>query len=179
MKKKTLLALVLTHLGIVSPAIANCEKDLNDKMHTDLQLDYTHFDQTMDSGWRTLATAQCYHEAAQLIQAYIEKNEADERSLKWHMFQMRAFSGDYKGALELTDTVLMSSEKAKSKKLLWNEYVLANAAFLKQDLSELKNYRDKIAAKVDQHYGNGLNLKIVDNLIAGFIIVRFRFALLK
>ncbi len=151
-----------------SQASTDCEQLLRSKLSTDLELGYTEFDQTMNSGWRTLPQHQCYQEAAQLITAYIDKHQSQQRSLKWHLFQMQAFAGQYEQALIVAPSVLSNEQDQQKSKLAWNDYVLASVAFLQSDLDKIKQHRSAIAARIDEHRGNGMNLKIVDNLINGF-----------
>lgn len=145
-----------------------CDRLLDERMQSDLDLPYEKFDQVMGSGWRALADNECYGEAALLIEAYMKHNSAQENSLKWHLFQMRAFLNDYAGALELVDDVLLTPEKQAKVRLAWNEYVLANAAFLRRDLVQLRQHRENIAKVKDDHKGNEMNLNVVDRLISGF-----------
>lgn len=147
---------------------AECERLLDERMQSDLDLPYQEFDQVMGSGWRALADDECYREAALLIEAYMEHNSAQENSLKWHLFQMRAFFNDYAGALELVDDILLPPEKQAEVPLAWNEYVMASAAFLRRDLSQLRRHRENIAKVKDDYKGNEMNLNVVDRLISGF-----------
>ena len=167
---RNLILLFLSGLAFTYSLEANsyCETLMEQKLKSDLSLSYKKFDQTMNSGWRTIAEQNCYKEAAQLITKYIEKHDSTENSLKWHLFQMEAYSGNYDRALKLENAILINAEQASANKLLWNEYVIANIAFLENDLEKLKQQRSLIAAKKEEHFGNGLNLKIVDNLINGF-----------
>lgn len=147
---------------------AECERLLDERMQSGLDLPYEEFDQVMGSGWRALADENCHQESAQLIEAYMEHNSSQQSSLTWHLFQMRAFSNDYEAALELVDDMLLSPEKQAEVPLAWNEYVLASAAFLRRDLSQLRQHRENIAKVKDDHQGNELNLKVIDRLISGF-----------
>lgn len=128
-------------------ANSHCETLMEQKLKSDLSLSYKEFDQTMNAGWRTLAEQDCYKEAALLITKYIEKPDSTENSLKWHLFQMEAYSGSYDRALKLESAILINAEQASANKLLWNEYVVANIAFLENDLEKLKQQRSLIAAK--------------------------------
>lgn len=46
--------------------------------------------------------------------------------------------------------------------------MLATIAFLEHDKAQLIVHRDKIAAAKDAHFGNQLNLKLVDSLVRNF-----------
>ncbi len=135
---------------------------------TDLTLSYQEFDQTQGQGFRTLAVQGCSREAADLIEAYIAATGATEHSLRWHIAQLRAEHGDYASAIDYARRSLAKTEDFQVRPLRWNDYVLAVIAFLEGDRQALIEHRDKVAAGVDAFWGNELNLKILDALIANF-----------
>lgn len=159
-------------LAAVAPAdegsAVDCEALYQKHLKTDLDLSYKEFDQTMGQGFRVLAEVRCSKEAADLIEAYIEKNGATQGSLRWHVAQLRASAGDYEAAVESARQSLSEDEAAKTQPLRWNDYVLATIAFLEGDLGKLKFHRDNVAAGKEDHFGNEMNLKLLDGLIRHF-----------
>jgi hypothetical protein len=52
--------------------------------------------------------------------------------------------------------------------LRWNDYVRATIAFLAKDRPALQRHRDAVAAGKEEHFGNALNLKLLDSLLLHF-----------
>ena len=52
--------------------------------------------------------------------------------------------------------------------LRWNDYVRATIAFLERNQAQLIQHRNQVAAGRDEHFGNALNLKLLDALIKHF-----------
>jgi hypothetical protein len=71
MRKISIFVLLLPFNGFTYAV--DCEVKYKKHLTTDLELSYEEFDQTMDSGMRILVNAGCHQEAADLIEAYIEK----------------------------------------------------------------------------------------------------------
>lgn len=133
-----------------------------------MELSYEAFDQTMDSGFRMLAGQGCNKEAADLILAYIEHNGAEQRSLRWHVAQLRAMHGADREAVQYARSTLLEHEDFSERALRWNDYVLAMVAFLEKDMARLRLHRDNVQRGVAEHPGNGMNLRILDALIEHF-----------
>jgi len=146
----------------------DCEKAYQKHLQSDLTLSYQEFDQTMDSGFRPLAKLGCKKQAADLIEQYILHNNADQNSLKWHVAQLRAFTGNYISAIKNANLVLSEKEDFSKKALRWNDYVLATIAFLEKDKAKLIEHRNNVAAAKNEHYGNEMNMKLLDALIEHF-----------
>src|SRR6187551_640551 len=93
------------------PVRAECAFD----REATLALDFVPFDQTEGSGWRPLADAQCYIEAAELLRDWQAQHRADfdltkprDRAilefLPWHEAQMWAFGGRNEVALPIFES---------------------------------------------------------------------------
>lgn len=147
---------------------SDCSDALARHLETGLDLSYEEFDQTMDRGFRALANMGCQAEAADLIERYIEANDAPQRSLTWHVAQLRAFTGDYERAIPFARASLNENEVIGPESLHWNEYVLATIAFLERDRNALVRHRDHVAGGIDGHPGNRMNLRLLDSLVRHF-----------
>ena len=162
-------ALVLAALMIASArAETDCEALYQQRLQTDLSLSYEEFDQTMGGGFRALAQEGCEREAADLIEAYVEANDADQNSLRWHIAQLRASHGDSAEAIRYARASLLDEEAAAQIPLRWNDYVRATIAFLEKDLEVLVHHRDRVAEGVEDHRGNAMNLRLLDAMIEHF-----------
>lgn len=147
---------------------AECDSLLMSGLSNDLKLTYEQFDQTPGKGWRMLEAEKCYGEAAILLDRYMHDNNANQTSLKWHLLQMYAFSNQSNKALEIVSQVLIPNEKQSNSLFLWNDYVLATAGFLENDLSKLKLHRDNLAKYGKGFKPNEMNLVTLDRLIGNF-----------
>lgn len=167
MKSNPLITAVL--LMLAAPAWAtDCQQLYEQHLAADLALTYEQFDQTMDAGFRPLAGAGCYRQAADLIEAYIEEHDAPQRSLRWHVAQMRAVDGDSEAAVASARSVLSETEDFTEQPLRWNDYVLATIAFLEKDREALEFHRDQVALGAAEHQGNAMNLRLLDSLLRNF-----------
>ncbi|MCV2351693.1 hypothetical protein [Paucibacter sp. Y2R2-4] len=147
----------------------DCERLYQERLKTDLSLDYRAFDQTEGQGFRALVREPgCEKQAADLIEAYIAANGAKQSSLRWHIAQLRATQGDTVAAVRYSKTVLSDKDDRKPGSLRWNDYVRATIAFLEKDRVALQSHRDAVAAGKDEHFGNALNLKLLDSLLRHF-----------
>jgi hypothetical protein len=159
---------IATALAAQPVAPADCAALFAQRFPADLALSYEAFDQTQDSGFRVLAARRCDREAADLIVEYIVANKAEQRSLRWHVAQLRATHGDAPRAIAYARSVLVDKEDFAASPLRWNDYVLATIAFLERDRAALVRHRDKVAEGAAAHAGNALNLKLLDKLVARF-----------
>jgi hypothetical protein len=162
--------LLATLLISTSSATASdsCEAKYAQHLETDLVLSYEQFDQTEGMGFRVLAAKGCEKEAADLIVHYIESRKATQSSLRWHIAQLRATAGDYPEAIKYAHSVLGEKEDLVRNPLRWNDYVLATIAFLEHDKQSLQIHRERIAQGKTEHFGNELNLRLVDSLVKHF-----------
>lgn len=108
-----LLAIAITCAAFGASANPSCEKLYAKHLSTDLRLSYEAFDQTEGKGFRVLAKQGCNKQAAELIERYIASTGAKEKSLLWHIAQMRAMHGSYANAI---NTRAKSSQTPKTLK---------------------------------------------------------------
>jgi hypothetical protein len=152
---------------VFSAAEPDCEALYRAHLESDLGLAYEEFDQTPGRGFRVLAMNGCSTAAADLIEAYIAINEASQRSLRWHVAQLRATAGDYPRAIASARQALSDAEDFTIRPLRWNDYVLATIAFLERDREALVRHRDRVA-EGKEHPGNAMNLRLLDALVRHF-----------
>jgi hypothetical protein len=164
---RAVVAIFTISVHVFAHAI-DCAEEYRKHLATDLELSYEEFDQTLGKGMRPLANAGCAKETADLILAYIEKNSAKQNSLVWHVAQQRALQGDYADATKYANLSLMEKEDFSTEPLRWNDYVLATVAFMQKDKDKLRYHRDKVAEGKAEFFGNALNLKLLDKLLANF-----------
>ena len=143
----------------------SCQALFEKHLESDMSLSYEEFDQTMNNGFRVLAGRGCHREAADLIEKYIEVNSAEQNSLRWHVAQLRAMSGENAEAIRYARKTLLENEDFSERPLRWNDYILATIAFLEGDRKKLSYHRDKVAEGVGEHPGNELNLRLLDALL--------------
>jgi hypothetical protein len=165
MRHPTIFAILFFLTFVVK---AECDSFLANGLNNDLKLSYEKFDQTSGKGWRLLEDKKCYSEAAILIDRYILENNANQTSLKWHLLQMYAASNQNDKALDFVSSVLLTEEQQRNSLFLWNDYVLATAGFLENDLTKLKRHRDKLADVGKGFKPNEINLVTLDRLIENF-----------
>ncbi|VAW33417.1 hypothetical protein MNBD_GAMMA01-1800 [hydrothermal vent metagenome] len=163
-----ILILLITLIAALTAKAQNCKELYQQHLKTDMLLSYKEFDQTMGKGFRSMASNLCDKEAADLIEKYIEVNNAKQSSLRWHIAQLRAHTGDYSVAVKWAKTVLQDKEDFSKQALRWNDYVLATIAFLEHDKKSLIAHRNNVAKGKEDHFGNALNLKYLDSLIKYF-----------
>jgi hypothetical protein len=126
---------------------------------------YEQFDQAEDTGFRLLARAGCFIEAAALIEAYAAQRGGHAEILQWHAAQMLAKAGRYEAAVGKARLALLKQDHASFR---WNDYVLGTIAFLEHDKPALERHRDRVAAAAATHPENLANLRILDRLIERF-----------
>ncbi len=115
-------------------AVKDCSYNRNEL----LALDENSFDQDMNGGWRDLASRDdCLEVAADLIREYRETHELESGTLYWHEGQLRAMAGKTNEAIPLMEKSHNHGESAS----VWNQYVYATTAFLRQDMDGLKKAR--------------------------------------
>ncbi len=115
-----------------------------------------------------MANEKCDKQVADLIEKYIEVNNAKQSSLRWHVAQLRAHDNDYIAAIKWSKSVLRENEDYHENALRWNDYVLATIAFLEKDKEPLIVHRNNVEKAKEEHFGNSLNLKYLDSLIKYF-----------
>lgn len=138
-------------------------KEENEKPKDYLNMSFSEFDQS-ENGWRELDGKGNKREAANLIEAYIEKNqdqlESGEMSvLYFHLGQIQAF-------MDETEKAIKAFEKARE--LYPSEdgdiYTEATIAFLKRDVeklrSKLEEYKNVSKDRMRE------NIPIIERLLA-------------
>lgn len=151
---------------LAAPGTNDCNARLQQKLNTDLLLDYQAFDQTPDSGFRTLA-ADCPRQAADLVEAWVGVNGEPSHSLRWHIAQLRAEAGQTEAAIVAARASLRANEDPDPD-FRWNDYVSAIIAFLENDRADFDSHRERVAAATHRHPGNRMNLAFLDRLGRGF-----------
>ncbi|MBG6080178.1 hypothetical protein [Rubrivivax gelatinosus] len=126
---------------------------------------YEQFDQAEDAGFRSLARAGCFVEAAALIEAYAAEQDGHAEILQWHAAQMLAKAGRYEAAVGKARLALLKHDHASFR---WNDYVLGTIGFLERDKPALMRHRDRLAAAAAAHPENLANLRVLDRLIERF-----------
>lgn len=160
---------ISTSLLLAMPLLAqlasppDCSALLQQHLKTDLELPWQTFDQTEGQGFRVLAAAGCSREAGDLLEAWLAKRQREQRSVLWHLAQQRAEQDDRPAAIQAARQSLSADETAEAP-LRWNDYVLATIAFLERDRTAFDRHRNAVAAAVERHAGNALNLKLLDRL---------------
>lgn len=147
---------------------AECESSYQQHRQSDLSLSYQAFALMPDQGFKALASMGCEKQAADLIQIYINANDAEQFQLYWEIAQLRALHGDYDQAIDNANRALLKKEDFASSPLRWNDFVLATVGFLEQDMAKLSYHRDRVAVGKDEHPRNLYNLRTLDNLIKYF-----------
>jgi hypothetical protein len=163
-----LAALLILQGAAQAATPADCQAAYREHLASDLSLPYERFDQSEGQGFRALALLGCEKEAADLIEAYIAATNARDSSLRWHVAQLRAEQGANAEAVLQAKSVLDPHEDLAKDPLRWNDYVLATIAFLEHDREALVRHRDKVAEGQAAHFGNALNLKLLDSLVKHF-----------
>ena len=134
-------ALLLLALG--APAMAaDCRVDSK----AALALDFDAFDQDLEKGWRPLGMrAGCEQTSIALLSAYRKTHGAlllpwQRDLLSWHEGQVRADTGDYRGAIPLLSVWLRDRSAAI------RGYAATTIAFLRHDKAALLAARTKMMA---------------------------------
>ena len=162
------IPVLVLSLTLGGTAHADCAALFVVHQQTDMVLSYELFDQSEASGFRVLAQAGSYAEAERLILQYVQENGKDgsNGALWWHAAQMSASAGNYAQAARHAKRSL--SNRPANGPLLWNEYVLASIAFFERDRPTLQRYRDVIAARGKDFWGNRMNLNLLDTMLEAF-----------
>jgi hypothetical protein len=162
--------------GLPGMALADCVGEDRERL---LSLDLAAFDQDLNGGWRRIASMPyCAEDAADLIEAYRNRRDAEDITLIFHEGQLRARAGQTDRAIALFERCRKDPERDA---IGWNHYVDATIAFLKQNRQALLRSRDALAAlekpsdfrPVDQD-GNPVdiswppNLQVVDGFLTCF-----------
>jgi len=154
---------LLVSFSVLALNTTDCDQLLEDYREQGLQLDYQAFDQTQGSGFRWLAAQGCPSQAADLIEAYIEAHGGSQRSLVWHLAQMRGESGEVTAAIEAALQSLDMDESTDAP-FRWNAHVLAYLAVLEGDREAFDRSLAELLAASDRHQGNQINASMWQKL---------------
>ena len=153
---------------VLNPSVS-CGQEKNESSD-ELRLSYEAFDQHPGSGWRKIANAGQYREAARLIDRYQQETkglvEWQRVNLRFHAGQLYAVADDKDQALARFKTALFEQESPDAL-VRWNAYVGATIAFLERDRQKLAEFREEIA-RGPKFQGVTPNLDVVDRLVACF-----------
>ena len=149
------VALLVSALATTAPAV-DCDAKYAELAETSMRLDYQQFDQTPGSGFRALAEAGCPSQAADLIERYIAQTGAEQRSLIWHVAQMRGEAGQTARA-QTAARASLSKGEAKDAEFRWNAHVHAYLAFLEKDRAAFDAALSELEAHRQAHQGNAIN----------------------
>lgn len=164
---KYIFLVTLLFFHPLSEAI-NCAEEYKKHLESDLTLSYEEFDQTLGKGMRTLANAGCAKETADLIIAYIQKNNDTHNSLIWHVAQQRALQDDREEAIRYAKLALLKMENYDQNPLRWNDFVLATIAFLEKDRKSFDRHKAQVENAKGAHFGNALNFELLEKLSLNF-----------
>lgn len=126
----------------------NCAEDLATRSKTDLALPFETFDQTQESGWRPLAKAECYLEAAELIKQYIALHPHSDPILHWHLAQSLALGGNLPEAIKVGKKYSLRPEKEARLAGFRNELALATIAQWEGDKKEFLRQKELIQSSM-------------------------------
>ena len=143
-----------------------------------LSLSFTEFDQTPNSGWRSLvsysSSPEEYCRAVNLIDSYITHNKSLTDSelaiTAFHAGQLSAFAGDGDKALNYFNKGYTYSLAAQSGQA-WLLYVRATIAFLKKDEQELEQCSDELQKSYKTTLGKNAEIvmKLLNNLDKSYV----------
>jgi hypothetical protein len=130
-----------------------------------LSLPYEQFDQTFGSGWRPIFDQREYAKAARLIEDYLqthhELTDGQRKFLHLHAGMMFALQGSTARALKHLDEA-MTTRTLPELWPGWNDFIIANRAFLTHDLAALQAARERLAVT------HSSQLIFVDRLVQTF-----------
>jgi hypothetical protein len=149
----------------VPPHEGDCRSRLERQLPLLPSQSYEQFDQTEGAGFRLLAEAGCFVEAAQLIDSYADYHRQRVELLRWHAAQMLAKAGLYEAAIDRAQQALLKKDRAGFG---WNDYVRGTIAFLQRDKAALIRHRDLVAEAAAGVPANQPNLRILDRLLVNF-----------
>ena len=159
-----LLVLLSADLVAESPS---CAELFDQIFENSMTLDYEDFDQTSGQGFRVLAGAGCPREAADLIERYVQVTGATQRSLTWHLAQMRGEAGQIALAIEAAEASL-DPKRSADEPFRWNAHVQAYLALLKGDRDQFDAHLQTLQAAADDHRGNAMNASFWERLAPHF-----------
>ena len=128
-----------------------------------LSLPYKEFDQTPDSGWRTLQKDKRWREAAVLIEEYLKRHRdlrpIPSGMLHFHAAQLWATVGENRRAI-----AHLKQSRCDEQTPGYNEFADAMRAFLERDRDELVAIR----ARVVQYPSKGMTA-VYQSVVESFV----------
>lgn len=132
-----------------SSAAKTCAESLDAHIKADLALPFKEFDQEQGAGWRALADAECYLEAAELINRYIVVQREPDKVLFWHQAQSLAFGGKNKEAAKIGKAHgLRPAADVKRLGYRWNVFALATIAYWEADKEEFMRQKAVLTSAI-------------------------------
>lgn len=150
--------------GISSAAPADstsCDTKYKELVPVAMKMPYREFDQS-ESGWRKLDS--CYAESAKLIGRYVKKHESEQRTLRWHLAQTLALSGENTRAVEEALKSLNPDEAKQHSTFSWNTYVQATVEFLRNDRAAFDVHYEAHRKVTEKYPENKTNLDVLTGL---------------
>lgn len=113
-----------------------------------MELTYWEFDQTMDGGWRAIANQGRHREVAELIDGYLEHNDAKladgmRAYLHFHGSQAWTLAGDTDRAFAHLSQATVDSFPARFPQT-WNHMVRGTMAFIRGDIELLRSLKEEV-----------------------------------
>lgn len=139
----------------------SCETKYKEVASVAMKMPYREFDQSA-SGWRKLDS--CYAESAKLIGRYIKKQESEQRTLRWHLAQTLALSGENARAVEEALKSLNPDEAKQHPTFSWNAYVQATVEFLRNDRAAFEVQYEVHRKAAEKYPENKANLDVLTGL---------------
>ncbi len=132
-----------------SSAATTCAESLDARIKADLTLPFKEFDQQPRAGWRALADAECYLEAAELIKRYIVVQREPDKMLFWHQAQSLAFGGNNKEAAKIGKAHgLRPIADMQRLGYRWNVFALATIAYWEADKVEFMRQKALLTSAI-------------------------------
>lgn len=146
-----LLSIVGASLLLLSNSAAakTCAESFDARIKADLALPFKEFDQEQGTGWRVLADAGCYLEAAELIKRYIVIQREPDKILFWHQAQSLAFGGKNKEAAKIGKAHgLRPASDVNKFGFRWNVFALATIAYWEADKAEFMRQKTLLTSAI-------------------------------
>ena len=122
---------------------------------------YQEFDQTPNDGWRQYN--EDFDLQILLISDYIEKNNATQNSLRWHLGQINGMNNDYENAIISFKKCYLEVKDDDPYQKAWNYYVAGTTAFMEKDQAKLEVYIDSL-----QNNDETMNIEVLIRLKENF-----------
>ena len=126
-----------------------------------MRMSYEEFDQTPNQGWREFNDD--FELQILLISDYIEKNNADQSSLRWHLGQINGMNNDYENAIENFEECFLEVKDDDPYQKAWNYYVAGTIAFMQKDQDKLEVFIDSL-----QNNDETMNIEVLFRLKDNF-----------